>query len=67
MITGGRAPSREPPPCLPPISSQSAGHAVTCFLCRGFVFSQLFHTVRDPSTVHSTAPLHLHQRRGLLS
>ncbi|KAI4797552.1 hypothetical protein KUCAC02_025004, partial [Chaenocephalus aceratus] len=50
MITGGRAPSREPPPCLPPISSQSAGHAVTCFLCRGFVSSQLFHTVRDPSS-----------------
>lgn len=35
-------------PFLSPISPQSAGHAVTCFLCRGFVY----HRCSTPSMIH---------------
>lgn len=50
MITGGRAPCPFTPPSSLPSAPQSAGHTVTCFFCRGFVY----HRCSTPSMIHPT-------------
>lgn len=69
MITGGRAPSCVPAPL--PLSHQLSVRWTCCYLfsLSCLCLSQLFHTARDPSTVHSTAPLllhHQHHKKGRL-